>query len=382
MNFTWRDVSAQRLARHGISPPKEDVAAADVVAAMCGAHAQVMSAAEISVALRLAGATRAAVRVALWQEHSLVKTFGPRATVHLLPTRDLPMWTAALSALPAPDGGVPEEAQLTPQQSEAVVAALAAVLAGAELTVDELDEAMADLAGAWAGDRVVPAWYEMLPRWRPALYTAARRGLLVYGPPRQRKVTYTNPRRWLAGMAEWDGPSALRELLRRYLHAYGPATSQQFAQWLATPRTLTAELFAAMEDELQPVQLEGQKAWLLAGDAVTPRERQTGLHLLPYFDAYVVGCQPRDRLFPGRAAERALAGGQAGNYPVLLLDGVVAGVWHQRRSGRKVQLTVEPLQPLNRRQLTQLQAAAQRIGEILQGVATLSIGTIDVGPHA
>ena len=26
--------------------------------------------------------------------------------------------------------------------------------------------------------------------------------------------------------------------------------------------------------------------------------------------------------------------GQAGNYPVVLVDGVVGGVWHQRRSGR------------------------------------------------
>ena len=60
-----------------------------------------------------------------------------------------------------------------------------------------------------------------------------------------------------------------------------------------------------------------------------------GVRLLPYFDAYVVGCQPRELLFPGRAAERALAGGQAGNYQVLLIDGVVAGVWHQRRSGRR-----------------------------------------------
>src|SRR2546430_11134802 len=30
---------------------------------------------------------------ALWQDRSLVKTFGPRGTVHLLPAADLPMWT-------------------------------------------------------------------------------------------------------------------------------------------------------------------------------------------------------------------------------------------------------------------------------------------------
>ena len=58
------------------------------------------------------------------------------------------------------------------------------------------------------------------------------------------------------------------------------------------------------------------------------------MRLLPYFDAFQVGSQPRALLFPGRASERALAGAQAGNFPVLLLDGVVGGVWHQKRSGR------------------------------------------------
>jgi Winged helix DNA-binding domain len=65
--------------------------------------------------------------------------------------------------------------------------------------------------------------------------------------------------------------------------------------------------------------------------------------LLPYFDAYTVGCHPRELLFPGAAATRALNRGQAGNYPVLLINGTVAGVWHQRRQGAKTGITVEPL---------------------------------------
>ena len=64
---------------------------------MCGAHAQVMSAAELSIGIRMADATRSDIRRSLWVERELVKTFGPRGTVHLLPARDLPMWTGALS---------------------------------------------------------------------------------------------------------------------------------------------------------------------------------------------------------------------------------------------------------------------------------------------
>jgi len=67
---------------------------------LCGAHAQVLSAAGLSIGRRLAGATRTDVQRALWSERTLVKTFAPRGTVHLLPTAELPMWTGALSALP------------------------------------------------------------------------------------------------------------------------------------------------------------------------------------------------------------------------------------------------------------------------------------------
>ena len=53
-----------------------------------------------------------------------------------------------------------------------------------------------------------------------------------------------------------------------------------------------------------------------------PARPHRGIRLLPYFDAYVVAGQPRKRLYPGAAAARALTpAGQAGNYPVLLVDG-------------------------------------------------------------
>ena len=100
MDPTWAAVRSRRLDRHFLTGPA--TAAADVAAAVCGAHAQVLTAAELSIGLRLAGAARGDVRRALWEDPQLVKTFGPRGTVHLLPTADLPMWTGALSALPQP----------------------------------------------------------------------------------------------------------------------------------------------------------------------------------------------------------------------------------------------------------------------------------------
>jgi hypothetical protein len=381
--WSWAQVCARRLERHGLSVPSRDARPADVAGAICGAHAQVLSAAELSIGLRLAGGTRADVREALWTERSLVKTFGPRGTVHLLPTHDLPMWTGALAAVPPSGGGFPDGVRLTPEQTDEVVEAVARALADAELTIDELSDAVVAATGPWAGELVMPAFNGMWPRWRQAVGAAAKRGALCFGPNRGRKVTYTSPRRWLPGFRPAEAPAAVAEVVRRYLRAYGPATPRHFARWLGAPPRWAAEQFDSLAGELEQVEVDGAPAWLAAGDAAPPAAAPHGVRLLPYFDAYTVGCQPRELLFPGRAAERALSpSGQAGNYPVLLLDGTVAGVWHQRRSGRTLDLTVEPLAPLGAARRRELDAQVERVGAVLEGNPRLTVGTVTAGGHA
>lgn len=380
---TWAEVCARRLARHGLAEPVGVEQLAEQVGVMCGVHAQVMSAAELSLGLRVQGAKPADVRAAVWTARSVVKSFGPRGTVHLLAAQDLPMWTGAMAALPLMRTN-PKDRVLTPEQEEAVIAAIDEALADAELTVDELTEAIVAIAGSWAGDRVKEAFQDKWPRWREATYVAANRGVLCFGPNKGRKITYTHPRRWLPGFKPVEGQAALAQLLKRYLYAYGPATSQQFAQWLNAPKRWAAELFDSLGAELERVSLEGAEAFVVAGDAAMPAEPPAGLRLLPYFDAYVVGCHPRHLLFPGAAAERILArgGGQAGNFQVLLIDGVVAGLWHQRRSGRNVDITVEPLQALTREQRRLLDEQVAWLGSFLDSTPRLTIGSVTVGPHA
>ncbi|SCG58668.1 winged helix DNA-binding domain-containing protein [Micromonospora halophytica] len=380
--LSWSDVCARRLERHGLSAPVPDSTPADAVAAMCGAHAQVLSAAEVSIGLRVSGATRADVGDALWRGRSLVKTFGPRGTVHLLPARDLPLWAGALSAIPPASPTMPADVRLTPGQADEVVAAITAAVTDAELTVDELSAEVAARTGPWAVDPVMPAFGGSWPRWRQVMHLAAHRGALCFGPNRGRKVTYTSPQRWLPGFQPAPASEALADLVRRYLHAYGPATPQQFAQWLAAPRRWATALFDSLASELEQVEVDGDPAWVRAGDTAPSATGPHGVQLLPYFDAYTVGCHPRELLFPGPAAQRALAGGQAGNFPVLLIDGTVAGVWHGRRSGRRLHVTVEPLRPLSDAARRAVGDRVERLGEILECKPQVILGPVHVGGHA
>jgi hypothetical protein len=67
---------------------------------------------------------------------------------------------------------------------------------------------------------------------------------------------------------------------------------------------------------------------------------------------------------------------------VLLIDGVVGGVWHQRRTGKRLAIAVEPLRELTRPQRRQLDDEVELVGAVMEADATLTVGEVKVGPHA
>jgi hypothetical protein len=262
-----------------------------------------------------------------------VKAIGPRGTVHLLAASDLAVWNAVLDASLQPPS-FPPGVRLDLGQTDAIVSAIDDALSDSDLTLDELDVEVPKRAGRWAGERLMPAFQELWPRWRQAIRPAATRGVLVFGPNRGRTLTYSSPRRSVVDYEASDPEQATSIAVRRFLNAYGPALPEHFARWMGSSPSWAREAFAREGDALERVDVEGDDLWQLAGDEVPATEPIGIVRLLPYFDAYGVGCYPRERLFIGRAAERALARGQAGNYPILMIDGLVEGVWHQKRTGK------------------------------------------------
>ncbi|PSM39398.1 hypothetical protein C6Y14_31440 [Streptomyces dioscori] len=378
---TWDEASARRYGRQLLrSPARSGTSVAAVASTLLAVHAQVLSAAELSLALRLGGGTtRQDVRSALWEDRSLVKTYGPRGTIHLLAADELPFWTAALTAVPSSTSANPA-VRMTAEQEEQVVAAVGDALDGRRLTIDELSEEVVARTGPWAGDLVMEAFQGKWPRWRQVMHRAGQSGALCFAPDRGRKATYTRPPHFDPLPAD----EALAILVRHYLSTYGPATPQHFAKWAAAPRGWAAALFSSLAASggIEEVDFEGAPAWVVAGDKDFPTEPVRGVRLLPYFDAYAVAAQPRERMFPGAAYERALARGQAGNFPVLLVDGVIAGVWHQRRQGKRTTVTVEPLGRLTGAQERELGEQVERVGEILEARPELVVGKVTAGAHA
>ena len=65
-----------------------------------------------------------------------------------------------------------------------------------------------------------------------------------------------------------------------------------------------------------------------------------------------------------------------------LVDGVVAGVWHSRRVGSTVHVTVETLRDLTAGELDAVEQRVLRLGQVLEARPTLTFGPVTVGGHA
>jgi hypothetical protein len=378
--LSWGDVWRRRLARHFLLDPAPRDRLGEVAGAVCGVHAQMMPSAEISLGLRVAGATRSDLRTELWERRSLVKTYGLRGTVHLFPTAELPLWLAALRANPEPQRSLPEERTLDPAQEKAVVEAIADALDGRPLTRDELEAEVARRVGDWALEPGLPAFGGTWPRWVPGIGAAARAGVLCFGPNRGNKVTYLRVDQWVGTSGPVDGAQALTEVLRRFLVAYGPATHREFARWFRTDERAAAAMVRSLDTEVEEVDVEGWRGWLPAADEPAP-DAAGSVRLLPHFDCYVVGAHPRARFLPPVWAERGLPSGTAAQLPVLLVDGAVGGLWHRRRAGRRLEITVEPFGRLTARQRREVAAEADRVGAILEASVTVTFGPVPARPH-
>ena len=154
-------------------------------------------------------------------------------------------------------------------------------------------------------------------------------------------------------------------------------------------RDAAMRVFDSLGDELEEVDVEGNRALTVAddGEVGTDAAGVRSVRLVPRFDCYVIGCHEpgwqRDLLIPHAAGNRVFAGG-AGPFPVVLLDGLVAGLWERRRRGTEILVEVDEFGGEIAKRADQVEREATRVGELLGARATLSLRagavTTDVRP--
>jgi hypothetical protein len=328
-----------------------------------------MAAAELSLAERVEGITRHDVRDALWERRSLVKAWTLRGTLHLHPADELPLWYAAARAVSPTEpqelaAWVDPKGELHPalghDDVQEIRAAVLEALDGRCLLREELAAEVVRRVGPKAQGRLLSGF---------AFFGGAD---LCQGPPQGSKITLARPDQWLERWDEVDEQEALREVCRRYLRTYGPATPKDFREWFTSRQFKPADaraLFDSIANELEVVDVEGRDAFVLVGDTDFPQP-EASVRLLPEYDVYVMGVRERDQLVPEEVRRQIAAHGR-GKYEgpagvrFLMIDGVASGLWERKKRGKRIELQVTPSRKLTRAERAGIDTEAERVGAFL-----------------
>jgi hypothetical protein len=328
----------------------------DVVARVCGLHAQVQSSAELTLWARVDELAPGAVQQALWTDRTLVRTWAMRGTLHLLAADELAMWAGAQDVLrPRYETAAWRKAfGMTSAEAVAVLDAIRAALDGEPLTRDELGDAVAEQLGDPRLGDATRGSFGTMPK------LAAFRGDVCFAPPKANRVRFTRPDRWLhPDWAPAPAAEAMAQVLRRHLAVCGPTTRESFARWFGMSSAAQAgKLIAGIGDEVAAVSVAGEAGWMLADDIAAAGAAQPGGHvaLLPAFDQYVVAAPREGSPVLDVAHRPRVYRPQGWLSPVLLVDGRIEGVWKHERTAGTLTVSIEPFGDPG----AEVQAAAER----------------------
>ena len=309
-----------------------------------GIQAQVMNAAKLSIRARTTGLAPGMVDDTLERDRTLVKIWAMRHTVHLLPTEDLPIYVSALGeSLMRITRSWYERAGLTPEVRRTMMDAALEVLEAGPMTRKELADAVEPVIGSRHR-----RWVE--GSWGGVMKQGFMEGTLVFGPSRGQNATFMRRDHLLP---EWDPPpkeEALAEIMRRHLHAYGPARVQDFVGWTASTVRECKGPWETLAEETVEVPHLGRTCRMLAEDAeaAASLEGETPeVKLLGHFDTFLLGHKERTQVVEER--HRKLVFRPAGwVYPVVLVDGMAVGNWSVKTRARASTVTVEPFGRLSK----------------------------------
>jgi hypothetical protein len=260
-------------------------------AAWAGLQDSMPRAALLSLHARVDG-----VESSTWKDPSLAQLWGPRWHTYVVPKRDFALFSL---------GRLPESGK-SRVRAERLAEQLHAHLDGRQMTDREIARAI----GVGNEMRYAATTGTVAIRWEGA----------------------RAPTVWTVVAAKVDPDDACRELARRYLHVFGPATAKGFARWAGISRRSATDAFTSLEGSLLPVRSPVGDEWLLAEDEPAIRASETSAapaRLLPSGDAYfLLDGAERELLVPREDQRQRLWTPRV--WPgALLVNGEIGGTWRR-----------------------------------------------------
>jgi hypothetical protein len=305
-------------------------------AAWAGLQDSMPRAAVLSIHARVEGA-----QPSTWEDPSLVQLWGPRFQLYVVARADLPLFSL---------GRLPDDAKGRVTAGD-LAARLHAFLAGRTMSYGE--------AGPGVG--VHPN----------ALRYAAPTGTVLI-----RWAGARAPTIWTVPAPEMTAEGARLELVRRYLHFFGPTTPAAFAKWAGIGAAGGRAAFDKLCGSIITVSTPIGDGWILTEDEPAfrvPAGPTAAARLLPSGDTYfLLWGADRELLVP--EADRRAALWTSRVWPgAVLAGGEVVGVWRRDSSS----VTIESWRRLSGKEQEAIEAEAASLP--LPGVQA-RVTAIDMRP--
>ena len=343
---------------------------------MVGLHSSDPASVYLSAWARVGGFVPADLEDALYERRSLVRMLGMRRTLFVVP-RDLAavMDEACTKALVPGERKrlirMLEEQGLAPAGKGArwllrvTSKTLEALVARGEATARELTKNVPELSAklsfgegkTWGGTMGVST---------RVLFLLATEGRIVRARP---LGTWTSGQYRWAPTETWLGEplpqihhdEACAELLRRWLHAFGPATTTDIRWWTGWTAKLAKTTLEAIGAE--EVGLDEGAGHVLPDDVKKVSKVEPWVALLPGLDPTVMGWKERAWYLGDHASALFDRNGNAG--PTVWTNGRVVGGWAQAGDG---EVLVELLELVDARTRKKIDAERARLREWLGDV--------------
>ena len=351
--LTLRELNRATLARQMLLD-REKMPVLDAVRRLIGLQAQVVSPPYVGLWTRLDGFRAGDLTDGL-KGRKIVRATLMRSTLHLMASDDYLLLRPALQPALARALNSFFGKRAKGLDTDGIVAAARSYL-------DEEPRAYGELRSSLA---------ELYPDRDPeALAYAARTYLPMVQVPSEgaawgfsNRPPYATSEAWLGGPP--SGPQAPRELVLRYLAAFGPATIRDVQAWSGMVRL--KEPVEALRPELQTFRDEGGNELLDLPQAPLPApDVAAPVRFLPEYDNVLLAHADRTRIVADE--HRSLVFLSAGRVrATFLVDGFVAGTWKVEGRGGSARLVIEPFRPLPEEERQALDEEGERLLGFLTG---------------
>ena len=261
-------------------------------AAWAGLQDSMPRAALLSIHARVKGASPT-----IWEHGSLVQIWGPRFSNYVVAAKDLPVFSL---------GRLPDNARRRARCHD-TASRLQSFLKGRRMPCEATGHGMGVKPNRL---RYAAPTGTVLMRW-----DGARQPVI-----------------WTVPVPDMDPQDARLELVRRYLHVFGPATALSFAQWAGISTSEASRAFTALGHTQIPVRTPIGDAMILSEAEAAFRAKSkppASIRLLPSGDAYYLLWGADRKLLVADAKQRSALWTSRVWPGALLMRGEIVGVWRR-----------------------------------------------------